>query len=278
MALLGWEELRFNRSEAEELLQKSHPQAIPAQLIPQVYERTEGWAAGLVLLALSIARETALPRSAGELHYEKIFDYFASEIFEKISRETQIFLLKTAFLPQMTARMAQELSEKVQAARILSELSARCYFTTSHVRAGGDPSYQYHPLFRQFLRSRAEEAFRAPSLKEIRAKAAALLEKAGQIEDAVQLFQETFDEEGLVRVILANAEALTRQGRHQTLRSWISGLSRQITEKHPGCCTGPAWPTFRSIPGPARSWPRRRSRFIAPAGTIAECSPTATRP
>ena len=233
MTLLEREELRFNRSEAEELLRKSYAQAVPEQLIPQVYERTEGWAAGLVLLALSIARETALPRSAGELHYEKIFDYFASEIFEKISRETQVFLLKTAFLPQMTARMAQELSEKAQAARILSELSARCYFTTAHVRAGGDPAYQYHPLFRQFLRSRAEAAFRASSLKEIRAKAAALLEKAGQIEDAAQLLKETVDEEGLVRIILANAEALIRQGRHQTLRSWISGLSRQITEKHP---------------------------------------------
>ncbi len=233
MTLLGWEELRFNRPEAEDLLRKNYPQSIPEQLIPQVCERTEGWAAGLVLLALSMARETALPRSGGELHYEKIFDYFASEIFEKLSRETQLFLLKTAFLPQMTARMAQELSENAQASRILSELSERCYFTTTHVQAGGDPAYQYHPLFREFLGSRAEAVFPASSLKEIRAKAAGLLEQAGQIEDAVQLFREAADEEGLVRLILANAEALTRQGRHQTLRSWFSGLSRQITEKHP---------------------------------------------
>jgi ATP/maltotriose-dependent transcriptional regulator MalT len=233
LTLLGWEELRFNRSEAEELLRKSYSQAMPEKLIPQAYERTEGWAAGLVLLALSIARQTALPRSAGELHHEKIFDYFASEIFEKIGRETQLFLLKTAFLPQMTAAMAQELSEKAQASRILSELSARCYFTTTHLQAGGDPLFQYHPLFKEFLRSRAEASFSASSLKAIRTKAAALLEQAGQVEDAVQLLQDAADEEGLVRLILANGEALIRQGRHQTLRSWFSGLSRQITEKHP---------------------------------------------
>jgi LuxR family maltose regulon positive regulatory protein len=233
MTLLGWEELRFNRSEAEELLQKSYPQAVPEQLVPRVYESTEGWAGGLVLLALSIAREAALPRSAGELHYEKIFDYFASEIFAKISGGTRAFLLKTAFLPQMTVRMAQELSENAQAGQILSELSARCYFTTTHVQTGGDPSYQYHHLFRDFLRSRAEAAFRASSLKEIRIKAAGLLEQAGQVEDAVHLFQEAADEEGLVRLILANVEALTRQGRQQTLRSWFSGLSEQIMEKYP---------------------------------------------
>ncbi len=233
MTLLGWEELRFNRSEAEELLRKSYPQAIPEKLIPQVCERTEGWAAGLVLLGLSMARNTALPRSGGELHYEKIFDYFASEIFEKLSGETQLFLLKTAFLPQMTPRMAQELSESAQAARVLSELSARCYFTTTHVQAGGDPLFQYHPLFREFLRSRAEAAFPVSSLNVIRTRAAELLEQAGQVEDAVQLSQEAGDEEGLVRLILSNVEALTRQGRHQTLRSWFSGLSRQIAEKYP---------------------------------------------
>jgi LuxR family maltose regulon positive regulatory protein len=233
MTLLGWEELRFNRTEAEELLRKSYPQAIPEQLIPQVCDRTEGWAAGLVLLALSIARDAILPRSSGELHHEKIFDYFASEIFEKLSGETQAFLLKTAFLPQMTARMAQALSENVQAVQILSELSARCYFTTIHVQAGGDASYQYHPLFREFLRSRAEAALPPSSLNGIRTRAAELLEQAGQIEDAVQLFQEAGNEEERVRLILANAEALTRQGRHQTLRSWFSRLSRQITGKYP---------------------------------------------
>lgn len=280
MTLLGREELRFSRPEAEELLRKSYPQAIPEQLIPQIYEKTEGWAAGLVLLALSIARETALPRSAGELHYEKIFDYFASEIFEKIGGGTQTFLLKTAFLPQMTARMAQELSDHAQAGQILSELSARCYFTTTHVQTGSDSSYQYHPLFREFLRSRAETAFPASSLNGIRIKAAELLEQAGQIEDAVQLFQEAADEEGLVRVILANVEALTRQGRHQTLRSWFSSLSRQITEKHPWVLY---WSSLAYLPvDPGTSQRLAEKAFVLHRarrdfrGMFADCYPAVT--
>ena len=41
---------------------------------------------------------------------EVVFDYLAGEVFERIDDQTKTFLLKTAFLPGMTAPMAESLT------------------------------------------------------------------------------------------------------------------------------------------------------------------------
>ena len=60
---------------------------------------------------------------------EEIFRYFSRELFEKTDKEMQDFLLKTAFLPKMTTRMAQEHTKLPSFARLLSILSRDNYFT-----------------------------------------------------------------------------------------------------------------------------------------------------
>lgn len=88
---------------------------------------------------------------------EKIFEYFANELFEKIDGETRDFLLKTSLLPKIAPSMAEQLTGNKNAERILSELNRRNYFTARR-RLEGD-TYEYHPLFREFLLTRARKVF-----------------------------------------------------------------------------------------------------------------------
>jgi len=70
----------------------------------------EGWAAGLVLI-LEQAKVTGSMAGPPDSSTPKlVFDYLAGEIFQKSDARTQAFLLNTAFLPQMTTRIAEELT------------------------------------------------------------------------------------------------------------------------------------------------------------------------
>jgi LuxR family transcriptional regulator, maltose regulon positive regulatory protein len=187
-----------------------------------LHQHAQGWAAGLVLLLEQdrIARpNTSLLSTATQ---EVLFDYFAGEVFDRASQEAQTVLLKTALMPQMTALMAVQLTGDPQAKSLLSELHRRNYFITRH--EDREPIYEYHPLFRQFLLTRAAQTLIPAELAQLRQQAAALLEKAGRLEEAVGLHREAREWADLARLILTQAQTLLSQGRHQTLLQWLSWL------------------------------------------------------
>jgi len=136
--------------------------------------------------------------------------YFGMQIFQKIKKETQEFFLKTAFLPTVTVRVAEKLSGFSASEQILSDLGENHYFTESHPQS--PPVYQYHPLFREFLFSRARDSYSTDEISRIQQSAALLLEESGQEYDAVSLLGKAKDWGNLIRVILSRAHALMVQG------------------------------------------------------------------
>lgn len=80
-------------------------------------------------------------RHLGNIHSKEIFEYFASEIFEKAGGEMQDFLLKTEVFPRMTAHMAERLIGVHASAHLLSTLSRNNYFTAMYPQPA--PVYQY---------------------------------------------------------------------------------------------------------------------------------------
>jgi LuxR family maltose regulon positive regulatory protein len=225
MKCLDWAELRLTRDEVAAMIALRNPRVLaelqPAR-IEQLHQHAQGWAAGLVLLLEQdrIARSnTSLLSTATQ---EVLFDYFAGEVFDRASQEAQTVLLKTALMPQMTALMAGQLTGDPQAKNLLSELHRRNYFITRH--EDREPIYEYHPLFRQFLLIRAAQTLIPAELAQLRQQAAALLEKAGRLEEAVGLHREAREWADLARLILTQAQTLLSQGRHQTLLQWLSWL------------------------------------------------------
>ena len=140
------------------------------------------------------------------------------------------FLLRSAFLPRMTARMAQGMTDNPRAGEILSYLSRNNYFTETH--PAPEPVFQYHALFREFLLLRAQSAFPGAEGQEIRREAASILLEGGQAEDAVEHLRATGDWSGLARVILREAPSLIGQGRNRVLSDWIRQLPEETFPCH----------------------------------------------
>ena len=273
MEILGWRDLQLTLDESEGMVRLRAKRQLSRETIRRMHHKTDGWAAGLVLSLERAEREELAAEKIDQLAPEDIFDYFASEIFDRTGKEVQEFLLKTAFFPKMTVPMAEGLTAHPSSSRILSTLSRNHYFTEK--RFHEEPIYQYHPLFREFLLSRAKETFSPEILCLLSRRAAAFLEENGQAEAAVSLFREAGDWGGMIRLILKNASSMVEQGRFQPLEEWLESLPGEMAESDPwllywkGTCQLPFTPalarphleksfhrfrTEKDVPGMLLSW------------------------
>ena len=173
METFGWEDLRLTLEEAAGIVKLQRKGRPPPGLVKDLFERTDGWAAGLVLLLERTDRERVEPRTIGRQVPAEIIDYFGTEIFRRLDEERRVFLLRTAFLPRMTSSMAEKLTGDERAGPILSEMNRLNQFTKKYLQR--EPVYEYHDLFREFLLQQASGAFSREELAQIRRTAAALL-------------------------------------------------------------------------------------------------------
>ncbi len=231
MKSLGWDEIRLTREETGEIAQASNGRRLDEETLSVLHEKAEGWVAGLVLLM-----ESSKGRSGDFLTPEacapdEAFRYFASEIFDKMDRETRRFLLLTSFLPAISVPMAETLTGVKTAGRLLKGLHEHNYFTER--RQGEGPVYSYHALFRDFLKTRAADKFSGEKISEIQRKAAAVLKESGQAEDAAALLIEAEDWEEFVPFVINNAHSLISQGRSKTLEGWLAAIPKEIAGHQP---------------------------------------------
>ncbi|QQS54149.1 MAG: hypothetical protein IPM89_15265 [Candidatus Competibacteraceae bacterium] len=235
LTIIAAEELRLTQAEAEGIAGLQTEHRLTAAEVQSLNERAQGWAAGLnLLLRRSHPTRTPPPLATTEL----LFDYFAVEVWNQLDPALQSFLLKTALLPKMTAAMAEQLTGD-EGAETLLEALVRCHsFTFRGEIAGSDAAtrittYQYHDLFRDFLLNRGREAFSAMEREQDQRQAAVLLETAGEISAAVELWQALGDWERLSRLVIQQAEPLLRQGRGQLLEVWLNRFPPAIRDRSP---------------------------------------------
>ncbi len=231
MEMIGWQDLRLTLKESNDIVKLQARHEVSTAAIKYLYTITDGWLAGLMLMIKTAELEKIDPRELDTVPTERIFDYFTGEIFDKADEKSQRFLLKTAFLPKMTADMAGKLTGFDATHRILSQLNRNHCFTERRFQSS--PAFEYHPLFRDFLLSRAKETFSSETLLDVRRHAAVLLEEADQTEAAIDLMRDAGDWEGMVQLILKHAPAMLAQGRNRPLEEWLTSLPKDIFESTP---------------------------------------------
>jgi LuxR family maltose regulon positive regulatory protein len=223
--------LRLTRAELDALVDlRGHQLSEPAR--QQLYERTEGWAAGIVLLLSREDGRGDLSNLPTDMTPQIVFDYLAGEIFESLDTETRQLLMKTVWFPQFTARMADEISGGSRGEELLERLGRGNYFVTSRT-AGGQTVYQFHPLLREFLLKRSEEDVSTRDRTRLGLRAATLLEAAGQIEDAVALHVLRRNWGELIRLVREHADTMLQQGRGETIEQWLEALPQSRLEGDP---------------------------------------------
>src|SRR6266496_2916735 len=142
--------LRFSLAEARELFAAARVE-LPEAALRMLYERTEGWAAGLRLAALSLAGHPNPVRFAAEFSGSErtVADYLLAEVLERQSEEVRRLLLRTSILEQVNGELADLLTGDEGGERVLQELEeANAFVVALDVARSW---FRYHRLFADLL-------------------------------------------------------------------------------------------------------------------------------
>ncbi|WP_031027647.1 LuxR C-terminal-related transcriptional regulator [Streptomyces sp. NRRL WC-3725] len=170
-------ELAFTPDEAAELL-ALHGLRLPAGDVGALVERTRGWAAGLRLCALAARGETDQRTYLKEFEADRttIADFLLAEVLKRQTAQTQDLLLRVSVLDRFSPDLANALTGRTDAERVLTDLHRQNAF----VEYLGRGWFRLHPLFGEILR--AHLRVRSPGLEaELHRRAAHWLRRSGSL-------------------------------------------------------------------------------------------------
>ncbi len=144
------QDLAFTLEETSQLVRRREVGLSDTNL-EVLYTRTEGWAAGLQIacLAVSGGEEPGafVERFDGDDH--QVADYLLTEVIAALPAATRRFMLRTSICADLSVGLAERLSDRMDAARLLNGLEQGNAFIRRVGR--GRATYRYHDLLRTFL-------------------------------------------------------------------------------------------------------------------------------
>jgi LuxR family maltose regulon positive regulatory protein len=173
-------QLSFDDEETARFFNQRHNLHLSSEEVAALHRRTEGWAAGLQLLASTLAaiqdgRERAAYIQRLNPAHRSVFALLAEEVLGRQPPDIQEFLLQTSILPQLTPANCQAVTQNSAAPRLLAEAYERNLFLTALAPDALNGPFLYHDLFRDFLQEqlKANAPDRWPGLHRRAAHAAA---------------------------------------------------------------------------------------------------------
>ncbi|HTQ90675.1 MAG TPA: LuxR C-terminal-related transcriptional regulator [Streptosporangiaceae bacterium] len=175
-------DLAFSSTEAG-LLLAQHGSTLTADLARSLTQRTEGWAAGLRLAAISLGSHPDPGQFVKELIAEDsaLIGYLVEEVLNVQPPEVREVLLSTSILEHLNADAAVELTGDDRAAGILTAL----VHTNAFVQPIGSGWYRYHGMFAEMLRLKLRHE-RPGQVAALHRRAAQWYERNGMLTDAVR--------------------------------------------------------------------------------------------
>ena len=219
MGLLDSHDLKFTLDETRALADRFSP---GEQLLQILHRRTAGWAAGIAMTLARLRRNASEAQPVEQEMGRAVFGYYAGEIFDRASAEERRILVATALVPKLSDTAAQELTGSTQAQKLLKRLERHQSFTT---RSAG--TYEYAPLFREFLLTRVEETLAPEDFNEVVNRAACLVDSRSELEALAALMVRARNWPTLVAAHLPARHAPARAGPRGDGTQLGRGVSRR---------------------------------------------------
>jgi LuxR family maltose regulon positive regulatory protein len=212
-------ELRFTERETRELLDASGI-ALSHAGVALLHQRTEGWAAGLRLAAISLAGHPDPERFVAEFSGSDrtVAEYLLAEMLDRQPDDVQQLLLRTSLLDRVNGELADLLTGRPGSERILLELEDANAFVVSL-----DPErrwFRYHHLLGDFLRLELRRT-RPEEVPALHRRAAGWFTRHGQVVDAIRHTQAAGDWSEAARLLADHSFSLTLDGQAQTIQALV---------------------------------------------------------
>jgi LuxR family maltose regulon positive regulatory protein len=221
-------DLGFTAAETEELMAAAGV-AVGGDDLARLHARTEGWAAGLRLAALSLEHHDAPAQFVAEFSGSErtVADYLVGEVLSSQPEEVRRLLLRTCILDRVTGPLADLLTGRDDSARLLHDLEeANALVVAVDVARTW---FRYHHLLSDLLR--LQLALEAPGdVAGLHRLAARWYGERGDVMDAMRHAQLGGDWALAVELLGRHWVHLVLDGEEATLATQLAGLPAELSE------------------------------------------------
>ena len=240
LAEMRSDDLRFGAIEADQLLNNVLGLDLADSDVQLLHRRTEGWAAGLYLAALSLAGRAdaaAFIRTfAGD--HRHIVDYLMAEVLDGQPPQMRSFLLRTSVLGRLSAALCDAVLQATGSESILEKIERENLFLVPL-----DMSrrwYRYHHLFGELLRTELHRS-EPDVVADLHRRAAAWFEGEGLVDEAVRHLVAAGDIAESADLIAADWVNEFNGGGLSTVSGWLDLLPDEFVRQDPRLSAARAW-------------------------------------
>jgi LuxR family maltose regulon positive regulatory protein len=239
LAELRAADLRFTLAETAAFLREATGVDLPAGSVAKLWDRTEGWAVGVQLAALSL-RGHADPAGfvgtfAGSHRY--VLDYLTQEVLARQPERAVGFLMETSILERLSGPLCDAVTGRTDSQQELEQAERANLFVVPLDEVRG--WWRYHHLFADLLRARLEQT-RPDRVPELHRAAAAWYEAHGFADDAIRHALAAGEVAWAARLVEEHVEALLRRSEGATLGRWLSALPAESVSSRTRLCLAEA--------------------------------------
>ncbi len=232
LAELRSADLRFSPDEAAALLREATGRHLSDAAVEALTTRTEGWAAGLQLAALSLGGQADVAGFVATFSgsHRYVLDYLTEEVLELQTEEARGFLLETSILNRLSGELCDAVTGRTGGQVMLEALERANLFLVPLDEVRG--WWRYHQLFADLLRVRLQrqDPERAAQLHR---NAAAWHDKHGLADDAVRHALDAGDATWAARLMERHIDALHLRSEGETLQRWRAALPADLVASRP---------------------------------------------
>lgn len=155
---IGVDDLRFSLEESRSLLQIQRQLPITDEQVAMLQKRTDGWAAGLWLAAVSLRDRNdanAFIRSFSGSN-AAVADYLLEDVLSRQPEPERRFLLAISVLDELYPPLCDHVTGRKDSHNMLAKLEKASLFVLP--QNAERSSYRYHTLFRDFLYAQLRQA------------------------------------------------------------------------------------------------------------------------
>jgi ATP/maltotriose-dependent transcriptional regulator MalT len=230
LAELRTDDLRFTAEEAAALLRESAGGALPGAAVAALVARTEGWAAGLQLAALSLRGRSDIAGFVADFSgsHRYILDYLTGEVLDGQPEQVREFLLETSVLERLSGGLCDAVTGRDDGQAMLEQVEQAGLFLMPLDEVRG--WWRYHRLFADLLRARVQQQ-RPGRVTVLHRAAAAWYEEHGLADDAVGHCLAAGDTACAARLIEQHFDAtLYLRSEGATAQRWLAALPAEVVQ------------------------------------------------
>jgi len=233
-------ELRFTQEEAAEFLNGVLGLGLDVEDIGRLHERTEGWAAGLYLAALSL-RGRSDPRPfiaafAGDDRH--VVDYLGAEVLSAQPDAVQSFMLRTSVLDSLCGPLCDAVTGTTGSVELLTRIERANLFLVALDNSRS--WYRYHHLFGRLLQHELQQ-LEPQLIPTLHRRASDWYLSAGSIPEAIHHRIAAGDTDEAAELVALHWNDFFNHGRLATVSGWLDALPRDAPESHPRLCIARGW-------------------------------------